>query len=132
MNNLKGRKGYMAIKIDLEKAYNRLRWDFIKETLVSYHFPPAMIQIIMKCITTPTMQVLWNGEASRTFFPTRGIRQGDPLSSYIFVLCLEHLSQMINRVVFMKERVPIIAGRRGSLYPTFTLQMICCYLLKYP
>lgn len=103
----------MAIKIDLEKAYDRLRWDFIEETLVLAHFPTTMIQIIMRCITTLTMQVLWNGEASRTIYPAKGIQQGDPLSPYIFILYMKRLSRIINKAVSNKEWSPISTSKRG-------------------
>lgn len=52
MSHFKDEKKFMAIKIDLEKAYNRLKWSFIEETLVHANFPPPMIRLIMTCITT--------------------------------------------------------------------------------
>ncbi|KAH9725610.1 putative ribonuclease H protein [Citrus sinensis] len=61
-----------------------------------------------------TMRVLWNGEASEEFVPSRGIRQGDPLSPYIFVLCVERLSHGINRAVTAGDWRPIRLARRGT------------------
>lgn len=113
MHHLKGKKGYMATKIDLEKAYDRLRWDFIKETLHLAHFPLALCNIIIECITTQSMQVLWNGEASKTITPSRGIRQGDPLLPYIFVLCMERLSQLIYKATSEGDWCPLAAGKNG-------------------
>lgn len=91
MRSKKGKKGWMAIKIDLEKAYDRLEWDFIKETLEDIGFPTSTIELIWWCISSPSIRILWNGEALDKFQPSRGIRQGDPLSSYLFVLSLERL-----------------------------------------
>lgn len=51
----------MAIKVDLEKAYDRLRWDFINENLVLVGLSANFIRIIMECITSFSMQLLWNG-----------------------------------------------------------------------
>lgn len=48
----------MAIKVDLEKAYNRIRWDFIEDTLSDVGFPSKMFRIIMDCITMISMQIL--------------------------------------------------------------------------
>lgn len=103
MNHLKGKRGFMAIKVDLEKAYDRMSWDFIEKTLSLAHFLTLMIRIIMRCITTPTYRVLWNGEPSKKISSSRGIRQGNPISPYNFVLCLERLSQEICRAIFMGE-----------------------------
>ena len=114
MRKKAGKKGFMAIKVDLEKAYDRLNWDFIYETLQETRLPRDMSQIIMACITLATMRVLWNGEASDEFVPFRGIRQGDPISPYIFVLCVERLSHGINRAVTTGDWRPIRLARRGT------------------
>ena len=97
MRNKKGKKGWMACKIDLTKAYDMLRWDFIHETLVDVGFPELVVSVIMNCITTPSMEILWNGDRTSSFIPSRGIRQGDPMSPYIFVLCIERLAQHIQQ-----------------------------------
>nr|XP_025664883.1 uncharacterized protein LOC112763420 [Arachis hypogaea] len=99
MRNKKGKKGWMTIKIDLEKAYDRLNWNFIKETLMDIGFPQNFINLTLSCISTARMRVFWNGEELEEFSPTRGIRQGDPISPYIFVLCIEKLSQLISAAV---------------------------------
>lgn len=96
MRRRKGKKGWMAIKIDLEKTYDRLSWSFIKETLDDIGLPGGFVDLIWHSISSPRMQVLWNGEALEEFSPSRGIRQGDPISPYLFVLCIEKLFQMIN------------------------------------
>lgn len=88
-------RGFMAIKVDLEKAYDCLSWEFINETLSEARIPPKLIQVIIACITSTSMRVLWKEETTDPFIPSRGIRQGDPLSPYIFVLCIERLSHGI-------------------------------------
>lgn len=69
--------------------------------------------MIMECITTTRLSVLWNGETTESFTPGRGLRQGDPLSPYLFVLCLEKLSHMIQKAVADKKRKPIKIGRKS-------------------
>ncbi|KAH9671615.1 putative ribonuclease H protein [Citrus sinensis] len=113
MRNKGGKTNQMAIKVDLEKAYDRLSWDFIHETLREIGLPMDLIRIIMECITSVSMQLLWNGELTESFSPSRGIRQGDPLSPYIFIMCIERLSHGINQAVGNGRWKPIRLNRGG-------------------
>nr|KYP36271.1 LINE-1 reverse transcriptase isogeny [Cajanus cajan] len=90
-----GNKGWMAIKIDLEKAYDRLKWNFVKDTLQDIGLPQTFVNLIWASISSPRLRMVWNGEALEEFTPSRGIRQGDPISPYLFVLCMERLFQLI-------------------------------------
>lgn len=67
----------MAIKIDLHKAYDKLRWEFIEDSLRDVGFPEEFIKITMFCVSSASMQVLWNGIPSEKFQASRGIRQRD-------------------------------------------------------
>ncbi|KAH9751278.1 hypothetical protein KPL71_014228 [Citrus sinensis] len=100
--------GFMAIKVDLEKSYDRLSWEFISDTLREARIPSDLIQVIMACITSTTMRVLWNGEATNEFSPSQGIRQGCPLSPYLFVLCVERLIHGIHNAISAGKWRPII------------------------
>ena len=97
----------MAIKVYLEKAYDRIRWEFIHDTLKDVGLLKEFIRIVMECITTARMQILWEGELTEKFSPSRGIRQGDPLFPYIFVLCIEYLSHAINLAVRDRSWCPL-------------------------
>ena len=113
MRNLKGKRGFMAIKIDLEKAYDRVRWSFVLECLRELHLPNMFIELIKWCISSPSMQILWNGSKSEQFNPTRGLRQGDPISPYLFVICMEKLAHLIQEQMNNGSWKPIRLNSNG-------------------
>ena len=76
----KGKEGYMVVKIYLEKAYDRLEWSFVKMVLEHFGLPQNIFNLIMSCISTTTITLLFNGNKLEAFHPSRGIRQGDPIS----------------------------------------------------
>lgn len=89
----------MIIKLDFEKSYDRVDWDFLLQTLNLFGFPPSTVKLIRVCITSLSLAVLWNGERTDGFVPTRGLRHSDPLSPYLFILYLERFSMMIASTV---------------------------------
>ncbi|KAG7559082.1 Reverse transcriptase domain [Arabidopsis thaliana x Arabidopsis arenosa] len=105
------RKKFMAIKTDMSKAYDRVEWPFLRALLEKLGFSPLWVQMCMACIETVSYQVLINGEAKGSIVPSRGIRQGNPLSPYLFILCTEALIARIKQA----EWTGIIQGLRLSL-----------------
>lgn len=83
------------MKIDLRKAYDSLDWSFIQQALRYLGFPQAFIHWTMICISTAKYSVVMNGSSFGYFKGQKGIRQGDPISPYIFVLCMEILTRML-------------------------------------
>ena len=57
------------------------------------------VRNLMACIETTKLSVIWNEELLEWISPMRGIRQGDPISPYIFVLCMERLGHIIDRSI---------------------------------
>jgi len=70
----------MMIKVDLEKAYDRLKWDFIYTTMKYIVLPENITNMVRHCISSSRMRVLWNGEMLNSFTQFQGVRQCDPIS----------------------------------------------------
>uniref|UniRef100_A0A2N9HFT5 Reverse transcriptase domain-containing protein n=1 Tax=Fagus sylvatica TaxID=28930 RepID=A0A2N9HFT5_FAGSY len=98
-NKMKRKKGWVGFKLDFKKAYDSIEWNFILAVLRALGFDHKFITLIHQCISTVSFTLLLNGFKSTSFTPGRGLRQGDPLSPYLFTLCSEVLSRIINREV---------------------------------
>lgn len=90
-----GKTGVAGLKIDVSKAYDRLEWNFIEKMLKKFGFHHEWINRIMVCVTTVSYSFLRNGELFGNIHPKRGVRQGDPISPYLYILCAEGLSAII-------------------------------------
>lgn len=101
------KKKDVVLKLDLEKAYDRVDWQFLRETLEVFGILNVIISLIMHGISSPSISVLWNGSKSCSFTPARGLRQGDPLSPYLFVMCMERLGDMISQAIHDGSWLPI-------------------------
>lgn len=112
-------RNIMALKIDLPKAFDSLKWGFIRDTLIVFAIPDNLVHLIMSLISSSNNFCLWNGEVTQSFKLTRGIRQGGPLFSYIFVLCLERLTQLIDASVTSKHWKPLAILRDLSISHLF-------------
>ena len=128
MSKMKGKGGFMAIKIDLEKAHDRLEWRFIRDTLPLFKFPNHLASLIMSRVSISSISMLYNGCALEPFLPLRGIRQGYPLSPYLFILCMEVLGALITKKCDAKLWDPIKASRGGLAFPISSLPMIPYFL----
>ena len=93
----KGKKGAIALKLDISKAYDRVEWSFLKGMMIKLGFPDGWIDRIMGCVTTSSFSVCLNGKAYGNFRPTRGLRQGDPLSPCLFLICAEAFTSLLTR-----------------------------------
>ena len=104
--NPSGQNKYMAIKTDMSKEYDRVEWSFLETLMEKLGFDERWIQMIMQCISSVSYQVLINGEAKGNIIPSRGLRQGDPLSPFLFILCTEVLISQLKHA----EREKKITG----------------------
>ncbi|XP_074265182.1 uncharacterized protein LOC141587606 [Silene latifolia] len=85
----------ILMKLDLQKAYDSVEWNFVEDMLRATGFPEQFTQLLVQCFTTPTFSLSVNGESFGYFRGKRGLRQGDPLSSLLFTLCLEYLNRIL-------------------------------------
>ncbi|GJV39999.1 hypothetical protein Tco_1418439 [Tanacetum coccineum] len=96
-----------AFKIDIQKAYDTVDWKFLRDILGGFGFHPTMVGWIMTCVTSTSFSLCVNGDLHGYFKGRRGLRQGDPMSPYLFTLVMEILTLMLKRSV-RKTSVKVI------------------------
>lgn len=88
----------MILKLDISKAYDRISWKFILQTLHRLNFNTHLIGLIKNIISHYSFGVLINGIVSKKFRASRGIRQCDPLSTCLFILAVDYLTKNIKHL----------------------------------
>ena len=95
-NKKKGKWGYCTVKLDMHKAYDRMEWNILRRMMTRLGFADCFVQLVMKCVTTVSC-IFRNGDITNMVTLGRGVRQGDPILPYLFLLCVEGFFRVIKQ-----------------------------------
>ncbi|CAM8948104.1 unnamed protein product [Rhodiola kirilowii] len=111
------KKFYASIKVDMSKAYDRVEWCFLEKVMRRMGFADLWVDRVMRCVRSVSYVVKVNDQLTEEFKPARGLRQGDPLSPYLFLLCTEVLNA---KLLSSLNKGEISGVRIGKLAPVIT------------
>jgi hypothetical protein len=102
-----------AVKLDMMKAYDRVEWIFLEKMLLKMGFSESWVVMVMRCIKSARFSVKLNGGFSESFLPSHGLRQGDPISPYLFLFCVEGFSALFKEAQRKNELRGVRFGAGG-------------------
>ena len=92
-------KSCLVFKVDYEKAYDSVSWNFLVYMMQRTGFSQKWIKWIEGCVKSASISVLVNGSPTTEFLPQRGLRQGDPLAPFLFNIVAEGLTGLMRRAM---------------------------------
>ncbi|KAM2614937.1 hypothetical protein TB2_029501 [Malus domestica] len=105
------RKFKLGIKLDMNKAYDLVEWDFLEEVMIKMGFDRRWVNLIMKCVVTVDFSILINGRTGRKLLTSQGLCQGDPLSPYLFLF----ISLNKSSVYFSSNTIRTVMDEMGGI-----------------
>lgn len=87
----------IILKLDFEKAYDSINWSFLPSVMKNFGFGAKWLSWVQECISNTRVSVLVNGSPTSEFSPSRGLRQGNPLSPFLFNMVAEGLNILLTR-----------------------------------
>lgn len=109
----KGKVGDMAFKLDMSKAYDRVEWACLENNMLQLGFHRKLVDTVLSCVSAVVYSVSINRQPQGRIIPSHGLRQGDPLSPYLFLLCVERLSALIWRASERSSLTGILVSRHA-------------------
>ena len=103
----------MALKLDMSKAFDRVEWGCLKDIMLKMGFSAKWVNTMMLCVTSVTYSIRINGKPRGQITPTRGLRQGDPISPFLFLFCVEGLLAPLHQATSRGELHGMAAYPRG-------------------
>lgn len=91
------------IKVDIQKAYDTVDWCYLEQVMAALGFPSKFTSWVMKCVATVSYSFVLNGEQTKPFEAARGLRQGDPMSPFLFAIVVEYLSRNLHELASHKQ-----------------------------
>lgn len=118
----KQRQKVGLFKADIFKAFDTLSWDFLEQILRAKGFPERWIKLVVGAIVRGSSRVIMNSVAGKKINLRRGVRQGDPMSPYLFILAMDFLAKWTNRLVQLELfQVPLPNCKPCLLFANDTL-----------
>lgn len=105
----------MIFKVDFEKAYDSVRWCFLEYMMRRFNFNERWVSWVMGCLKSSYVSVLVNGSPTGEFKMEKGIRQGDPLAPFLFLMVAEGLNGIMRRAMFTDHFAPLKVGSRDKV-----------------
>ncbi|XP_030478240.1 uncharacterized protein LOC115695305 [Cannabis sativa] len=129
LNKRQGNSAYVGVKCDMSKAYDRLEWSFVLKVMRCIGFNHHFCKMILCCLSSVNFQLLLNDGLTKTFYPKRGLRQGNRLSPYLFIIGAE----VLTRILLLEESKGNLNGFSFSCEgPSISHLMYADDLLIFP
>lgn len=96
MKKKRANDGVIGVKLDMAKAFDKMEWCYLEKVMSKIGFSSKWCRLIMKCISSPKISLMLNGATLQSFNPSRGLRKGDSISPYIFILGMEGFSRLLS------------------------------------
>lgn len=85
--------------LDMSKTYDRVEWKFVQEMMIRIGFDVGWVTNLMQCVSMVSYLVIINGCTGSIFHPNRGLRQGNPLSPFLFLICNDGVSALMRLAI---------------------------------